>query len=127
LISAGATPQTSPGELTALPKIPQLYLRGPTSKKSEVVEGCEGKGWGKRRSERDGEGQGNVRGRGGERREGRRGKGICRTNVKLLHCACCNGKIIFFVNFAWNSGARTLVGPLDYAYPAHPIATPLSS
>ena len=27
--------------------------------------------------------------------------------------------------FAWNLGAPSLGGPLDFAHPAHPIATPL--
>jgi len=33
----------------------------------------------------------------------------------------------FYCNyfFAWNSGALTLGGPLDFAYPAYPIVTPL--
>jgi len=47
LISAGAPPQTALGELTTLP---QLYLKGPTSKeKNEKRRGREGKAKGKKK------------------------------------------------------------------------------
>jgi len=42
LISAGALPHTPLGELTALPQIPWLDLRGPTSKGRDI--GREGRG-----------------------------------------------------------------------------------
>ena len=46
-LSAGASPQTPLGELTALPQTPQLHLRGPTSKgrdgKEEEGKGVEGR------------------------------------------------------------------------------------
>ena len=44
-----------PGELTALPQAPELYLRGPTSKRRKGVDGRKGKG---REREREGEGEG---------------------------------------------------------------------
>jgi len=39
----------------------------------------------------------------------------------------CNGKIIFVKKFAGNSGAPALGPPLEFAHPAHPIATPVDS
>ena len=63
-----------PGELTALLQAPELYLRGPTSKRRKGVDGRKGKG---REREREGEGEGTGR-------KGRRGERICRTNIKLL-------------------------------------------
>jgi len=32
---------------------------------------------------------------------------------------------LFLIYFAWNSGTHALAGPLAFAHPAHPIATPL--
>jgi len=43
-ISAGAPPQTPLREITALPQTLSLYLREPTSKRSEGEEKGEGKG-----------------------------------------------------------------------------------
>jgi len=67
----------------SIPYTSELYLRGPTSKGTEREEGRKGNGRGKGKKEkgRSGVGEGKDR-RGGM--EGRRGEGICRTNVKVL-------------------------------------------
>jgi len=52
-LSAGARPQTPLGELTALPQIPQLDLRRPTSKGRGGERGGRGKG-GKRERKDEG-------------------------------------------------------------------------
>jgi len=60
LISAGALPQTSLEELTALPRPPAVF-KGPTSKERDGVKGKEGKkrGENRRRKEKEGKGKGN--------------------------------------------------------------------
>jgi len=64
--SWGSAPDPAGGAYSALTD-PLGVFNGPTSQEREGVE---------RREERESEGKG--------RRGGRRGKGICRTNVKLL-------------------------------------------
>jgi len=90
-----------------------------------VVEGCEGKGWGKRRSERDGEGQGNVRGRGGERREGGEGKGFAGPMSNCFIAPAVTGKLFFFCKFClelWGPYTRGCAG-LCLPCPPHCYAT----
>ena len=54
--------------------------------------------------------------------------GVCCCNAATKHSMVWIVMPTFYCDyyfFAWNSGPLTLGGPLDFAYPAYPIVTPL--
>jgi len=82
-ISAGAPQQTPLGELTALQSLDLIAVfKGPTSKGRNRGEGRKPMGMGGEKGKKE-------KGRRGVG-EGRRGEGICWTNVKLLPIRACD-------------------------------------